>query len=100
MTQRLERIFRYRPAHLLLGVHLKNIGEALSIDAEATDGEHILADDEACGVNAASYTCHVRHHNFLIASSVQIETHQVVLEISDCASLATLTLLLASKDIN
>lgn len=41
-----------RPAYLLLDVELQDVIEAVTIDAETSDDEDVLAYDETSGVDA------------------------------------------------
>ena len=70
MAQTLVVLSCHCAAHLGLNIQLKNVIEAVSIHAEATNGENVLADDKSSGVDAARHACHVRHQHFLVEACV------------------------------
>lgn len=72
MPHRLYVLFSDLPAFFLLSVHLEDIVETGTVNAESAYSVEVLADDEAGAVDAARHTSHVRHHYFVVLAGAQI----------------------------
>jgi len=87
-------------ALISLGVHHEDFLKALSINADASNGEEVLTDHEASGIDSSDDSSHVRHHNSLVLSRKQTQLPEVVLEVSDSARLASFAFLLPAEDVD